>query len=57
MFVFEVLAHPLNKVVLEHPLNELVEQVQSDELIYIGIGEVFSKRLGSGEFQVTNHTV
>ena len=52
MFAFEILAHPLNKVVLEYSLNELMEQVWSDELVDISVGEVFCERLSSGEFGV-----
>lgn len=55
MFVFEVLADPLNKVVLKHSLDELVEQVRSDELVDISVGKVFCERLG-GSFSVTDHT-
>ena len=50
MFTFKVLAHPLNKVILENALNNLVKQVQGDELIDIGIGEMFGERLGRVEF-------
>jgi hypothetical protein len=53
MFMFKVLAHPLNEVVLEYPLDELVKQVRGDELVDISIREVFCKRLGGGEFWIT----
>ena len=56
MFTLEVLAHPLNKVVLEHPLDKLVEQVWSNEFVDISIGEVFCKRLGGSESLVANCT-
>jgi len=45
MFMFKVLAHPLNEVVFKHPLDELVEQIWSDKLVNIGIGEVFCEGL------------
>jgi hypothetical protein len=45
MFAYKVFAHPLNKVVLEYPLDELVEQVGSDELVDVGVGEVVCERL------------
>ena len=48
MLVFKVLTHPLNKVVLEYPLDELVEQIGSNELVDIRVGEIFCERLGAG---------
>lgn len=45
MLAFKVLAHPLNKVVLEHPLDELID---------IGVWEVFCERLGGDEYWVIN---
>jgi len=51
MFVFKVLAHPLNKVILEYPLDELVKQIWSNELVDISVGKIVSERLDSDEFE------
>ena len=50
MFVFKVLIHPLNEVVLEHSFDELVEQVRSDKFIYICVQKVLCERLSDMSF-------
>jgi len=52
VLVFKVFTHPLDEVVLEYSFDELVKQIWSDELIDVGIGEVFSKWLDGNELDL-----
>jgi len=45
MFVFKILTHPINKMILEHSFDKLVEDVWRYQLVNICTGEVLSKRL------------
>ena len=45
MFKFEVLTHPLDKVVLEYALNKLVKEIQGYQFINICAREVVRERL------------
>jgi hypothetical protein len=40
MCVLKILSHPLNKVILENALDQLVEEIDCDQLKYVGPREV-----------------
>ena len=45
MFVFKILAHPINEMVLENPLDKLVKEVWHDQLVDVGVRKVLRERL------------
>ena len=45
MFMFKVLARPVNKMILEYSLDKLVKKIRGDQLMNICTGEVLRERL------------
>jgi len=45
MLFFEILHHPLNKVIFEHSLDNLVKEVRGDEFIDVCMRKVLSEWL------------
>ena len=45
MFVFKILAHPINKMVLKNPLDKLVKEVWRDQLMDVGMRKVLREWL------------
>ena len=45
MFFFEIVHHPLDKVIFEHTLDKLVKEVWGDEFVDVCMRKVFGEWL------------
>ena len=45
MFVFKILAYPINKMIFEHSFNELVENIWGYQFVDVCTGKMLGERL------------